>query len=216
MKRTNQKEKELIEQLVAGGAAKTIAESVARDLQVMAAKHFKTCQQNSNVGLSKPEEIAQGILESAIKEKATAMPGVQDVEFRYDARGVTVGLHLESGESNSFVGRGWWITPSEEDLATLDEDYLDEYSPLHAKYVSLWDGDNEVVTDCLINTNTGQVWAEASDEVEDLEVLEKESIRLADGTEFEIEEVDGARMVQDVAGLREAASAPYPVSMDRL
>lgn len=215
MKRTNQKEKELIEQLVAGGTAQTIAESVARDLQIMAAKHLKSCQQNSNAGLSKQEEIAQGILEAAIKEKAMAMPGIKDVEFRYDARGVTVGLHLETGESNSFVGRGWWITPSEEDIAALTEDYLDEYSPLLAKYVSLWDGDNEVVTDCLIDTSTGQVWPEVSDDVQDLDILEKEVIRLDDGTEFDIHEVDGKLMVEDVVSLREAACTPYSTSMDR-
>ncbi len=216
MKRKNQNENELIGHLVTGGTAQTIAESVARDLQVMAAKHFKSCQQNSNVGLSKSEDIAQSILEAAIKEKAMAMPGVKDVEFRYDARGVTVGLHLETAESNSFTGRGWWITPSAEDIAAVAEDYLDEYSPLTAQYVSLWDGDNEVVTDCLIDTSTGKVWAEVSDDIAELEVLEKESVRLSNGAEFEVEEVDGSIVVQDIASLLDAASAPSPASMDRL
>lgn len=218
MKNTNQIEKELIAHLVAGGSPATTAQCIARELQVMAAMHLKTCLQNIAVGLSKAEEIAQTALERAIKEKAMAMPGVQDVEFRYDARGVTVGLHFDSGESNSFVGRGWWIVAQSQDVAEISDDYLDEYAPTQAKYVSLWDGDTEVVTDCLVDTSTGQVWPETAEDIDhlDLEILESQVIRLADGTEFEIEEVDDKHMVTDLVGLQEATCAPYAPAPDSL
>lgn len=214
MKRPNTEEKELIKHLIAGGSQKTIAESIARDLQVMTAEHLKICMQSLNIGLTQPEEIARGALERAIKEKASAMPGVTDVEFRYDARSVTVGLNLESGESNSFTGRGWWITPSEEDVAAVSADYLDEYRPLQAKYVTLWDGGTEVITDCLVDSATGQVWPETAEDIDhlDLEILEKEMVRLDDGSEFDVEEIDNGYRVADIEALREAACAPYTLA----
>ncbi len=81
---------------------------------------------------------------------------------------------------------------------------------LAAEYVSLWDDGLEVVTNCQVNLATGEVFPEVAEDTDDLdlEILEKEFIRLSDGTEFLItdEDDDYDYKVEDIEGLRAAIS----------
>jgi hypothetical protein len=213
MRKVHKPEAELVQHLVDAGNVRTIAESIGRHLQVMAAIHFKTCLANLNPGLNTAEEMALKALERDITEKATAMAGVSGVEFRHDPRGGTVGLLLESKESNSFVGRGWWIEVARSDIENIniEKDFGDAYLPATAEYVSVWDDGVEVVTKCLVDLKTGEFSAEVSEEDPDeldLEILEREMIRLSDGSEFTVvERDDGALEVEDLAGLLSAMRA---------
>ena len=75
-------------------------------------------------------------------------------------------------------------------------------------YVSVWDGCYEIVTACQVDTVTGVCYPEMSTvaEAEEVEMLEREFIRLADGSEFEVFE-DGEYVVEDLQSFRQALGA---------
>ena len=79
---------------------------------------------------------------------------------------------------------------------------------ISAEYVSLWDGCYEIVTACQVDVVTGVCYPEMStlEEAEEVEILEREFIRLADGSEFEVVE-DGEYVVEDLQAFRQAVGA---------
>lgn len=64
---------------------------------------------------------------------------------------------------------------------------------VEVEYVTLWDDGVEVVTSAMYNIETGLVYdIETTDEgIEDLDILEREFIRLDDGTELDVCEESG-------------------------
>ena len=81
---------------------------------------------------------------------------------------------------------------------------------ISAEYVSLWDGCYEIVTACQVDVVTGVCYPEMStdDAAEEVEVLEREFIRLADGTEFEVVDGDyGDYVVEDLQAFHQALGA---------
>ena len=76
------------------------------------------------------------------------------------------------------------------------------------EYVSLWDGYYEIVTACQVDVVTGVCYPEMStlEEAEEVEMLEREFIRLADGSEFEVVD-DGDYIVEDLQAFRQALGA---------
>ena len=76
------------------------------------------------------------------------------------------------------------------------------------EYVSVWDGCYEIVTACQVDVVTGVCYPEMStvEEAEEVEMLEREFIRLADGSEFEVVE-DGEYVVEDLQAFRQAIGA---------
>lgn len=64
---------------------------------------------------------------------------------------------------------------------------------VEVEYVTLWDDGVEVVTSAMYNMETGLVYdIETTDEgIEDLDILEREFIRLDDGTELDVCEESG-------------------------
>ena len=80
-----------------------------------------------------------------------------------------------------------------------------ESKMIDVEYVSVWDGCYEIVTACQVNTVTGVCYPEMStvEEAEEVEMLEREFIRLADGTEFEVIE-DGDYVIEDLQAFHQA------------
>lgn len=72
---------------------------------------------------------------------------------------------------------------------------------VEVEYVTLWDDGVEVVTSAMYNMETGLVYdIETTDEgVEDLDILEREFIRLDDNTELDVSEESGKYKVIDFA-----------------
>lgn len=62
----------------------------------------------------------------------------------------------------------------------------------HALFRSVWDGDIEVETSCVVNMKTGRIIEIEEADVDDLdlEVLEYQEIQLSDGRCFEVSEDD--------------------------
>lgn len=73
------------------------------------------------------------------------------------------------------------------------------------EYVSVWDGCYEIVTACQVDTVTGVCYPEMGTvaEAEEVEMLEREFIRLADGTEFEVVD-NGDYVVEDLQAFHRA------------
>ena len=73
------------------------------------------------------------------------------------------------------------------------------------EYVSLWDGYYEIVTACQVDVVTGVCYPEMStlEEAEEVEMLEREFIRMTDGSEFEVVD-DGDYVVEDLQAFRQA------------
>ena len=72
---------------------------------------------------------------------------------------------------------------------------------VEVEYVTLWDDGVEVVTSAMYNIETGLVYdIETTDEgIEDLDILEREFIRLDDGTELDVCEESGKYKVINFA-----------------
>ena len=72
---------------------------------------------------------------------------------------------------------------------------------IKAEYVSVWNGGYEVVTNCLFNPITHEVTdVETSNEnVEELYHLDREFIRLTDGTEIDNFSTDDRLVVDGIA-----------------
>lgn len=76
------------------------------------------------------------------------------------------------------------------------------------EYVSLWDGCYEIVTACQVDAVTGVCYPEMCtlEETEEVEMLEREFIRLADGSEFEVVD-NGDYVVEDLQAFHQAIGA---------
>ncbi len=77
-----------------------------------------------------------------------------------------------------------------------------EYNPatasdlIDATFVSVWDGSTEVPTACTFNPNTNEVVVtESTDDVEDLDILFEEYVRLPNGETINNFNIDGIEVV---------------------
>lgn len=80
-----------------------------------------------------------------------------------------------------------------------------ESKMINVEYVSVWDGCYEIVTACQVDVVTGVCYPEMCtlEDAEEVEMLEREFIRLADGSEFEVFE-DGDYVVEDLQAFHQA------------
>nr|WP_192963391.1 hypothetical protein [Pseudomonas fluorescens]CEK42213.1 hypothetical protein PQBR57_0260 [Pseudomonas fluorescens SBW25] len=83
---------------------------------------------------------------------------------------------------------------------------------LSAKFVSEWDGGVQILTDALVDLRTGAVQIEVSDDdhVVSLEILDREFVQLACGSEFETHEINDTYYICDLAALRAAVGYTAP------
>jgi hypothetical protein len=61
---------------------------------------------------------------------------------------------------------------------------------INATFVSVWDGGNNVESPCKFDPETREVTdiVQVEDGIEDLNVLEREYVELADGTQLDVEQ----------------------------
>lgn len=75
-----------------------------------------------------------------------------------------------------------------------------------AEYHSIWDQGYDLETACAVDLQTGLVTAEVSDDVEGLDLLDREFVQLQGShVEHEVEDIDGQYFVANLDALRSEA-----------
>ena len=75
-----------------------------------------------------------------------------------------------------------------------------------AEFHSIWDQSYDLETACTVNLQSGLITAEVSDDVEGLDLLDREYVQLQDGhAEHAVEEVNGEYFVTNLEALRAEA-----------
>lgn len=75
-----------------------------------------------------------------------------------------------------------------------------------AEFHSIWDQGYDLETSCAVDLQTGLVTAEVSDDVEGLDLLDREYVQLPGShVEHEIEDIDGQYFVVNREALRSEA-----------
>lgn len=79
-------------------------------------------------------------------------------------------------------------------------------SIINAEFHSIWDGNFDLETACSVDLQTGRLHIVVSDDVEGLDLLDFEFVRLPGSpVQFEVSDESGNYFIVDLAGFRDAA-----------